>query len=328
MATDKKEETKTTWKFIGKKGEFIRKESAFRNQVTADGSSGFQAESDRYHLYVSLACPWAHRTLIVRKQKGLEDCISCTVVHWLLDDRGWFFASDSEPAEDSTPDTINNCAKLKELYFMVDKDYDGRFTVPVLWDKQTKTIVNNESSEIIRMLNREFNAFCKTEQQRVLDFYPENLRTEIDEVNDWIYPSINNGVYKSGFAQSQEAYDTAVTGVFEGLDKVENILATKRYLTGNQFTEGDIRLFTTLVRFDQVYHGHFKCNKKRIVDYPNIWAYTRDIYQMGGIKSTVNMLHIKKHYMVSHKHINPFQITSVGPDLDFNAPHGRKNLFQ
>ncbi|XP_048737020.1 glutathionyl-hydroquinone reductase YqjG-like isoform X2 [Ostrea edulis] len=310
---------------IDKKGAFQRAQSAFRNWITADGSSGFKAESGRYHLYVSFACPWAHRTLIVRKLKGLEDVISVNVVDWLLNfETGWEF---NEKRDASTSDTVNGKKFMKEVYKKADPDYNRSITVPVLWDKQKNTIVNNESSEIIRMLNSEFNAFCKTPEQKQLDLYPEDRRKEIDEVNEWIYPNINNGVYRSGFARSQEAYDEAVVALFEALDKVESILSKQRYLVGSCMTEADVRLFVTLVRFDKVYEQHFKCNKKRIIDYPNMWPYVRDIYQTEGIAETVNMEHIKNHYMVSHRSINPFGIVSIGPELDFNAPHDRNRTF-
>lgn len=310
---------------IDKKGAFQRSQSAFRNWVTADGSSGFKAQSGRYHLYVSLACPWAHRTLILRKLKGLDDVISVNVVDWLLNfETGWEF---NEKRDGCTPDTVNSVKYLKEVYRKVDPDYNKSVTVPVLWDKETKTIVNNESSEIIRMLNSEFNDFCKTEEQKQLDFYPENLRKSIDDINEWIYPNINNGVYRAGFARTQEAYDEAVIGLFDALDKVESILSKQRYLVGSSLTEADIRLFVTLVRFDSVYEQHFKCNKKRILDYPNIWPYVRDIYQIPGIAETINMEHIKKHYMMSHRSINQYGIVCIGPDLDFMAPHGRDKKY-
>lgn len=308
---------------VGKRGEFLRPDSIFRNWITADGSTGFKAEAGRYHIYVSLACPWAHRTLIVRKMKGLEDVISVMVVDWFLTEKGWSF-TDQKPK--CSLDTINNCEFLREVYQKTDPDYKGKVTVPTLWDKVRKTIVNNESSEIIRMLNTEFNAFCKTQEQRDIDIYPENLRTKIDELNSWIYPNINNGVYRCGFARSQEAYDEAVQQLFEHLDKVEGILSKSRYLTGSNFTEADIRLFTTLVRFDWVYQVHFKCNKKKLTQYPNIWGYTRDIYQSWGIGETVDREHIIKHYFYSHETINPFRIVAVGPDLDFMEPHGREKL--
>lgn len=305
---------------ISKKGEFVRTPSKFRNQVTADGSSGFLAEADRYHLYVSLACPWAHRTLITRKLKGLENAISYTVVDWFLGTEGWTF-TDSKPK--CSLDTVNGCRTLREVYNLSNPEYSGKVTVPVLWDKKKKTLVNNESSEIIRMFTKEFNAFCATEEQKELDLYPDHLSEKIEELNGWIYPNINNGVYRAGFATSQEAYDAAVRDVFNALDKVEDILSKSRYLTGNTITEADVRLFTTLVRFDMVYVGHFKCNKKRIIDYPNIWGYLRDLYQTSGIGETVDAEHIQKHYQQSHVKINPYGIVAIGPDLDFNQPHGR-----
>ncbi|XP_022334690.2 glutathionyl-hydroquinone reductase YqjG-like [Crassostrea virginica] len=325
MENVKPEHVGTTGKsVIDKKGAFQRAQSVFRNWVTADGSSGFKAQAGRYHLYVSLACPWAHRTLIVRKLKGLEDVISVNVVDWLLNfEKGWEF---NEQRNGCTPDTVNHAKVLSEIYNKAVPDYKERVTVPVLWDKEKKTIVNNESSEIIRMLNTEFNEFCKTQAQKQLDLYPESLRKDIDDVNEWIYPNINNGVYRAGFATTQEAYDEAVTGLFEALDKVESILSKRRYLVGTSLTEADIRLFVTLVRFDAVYEQHFKCNKRRILDYPNIWPYVREIYQTPGIAETVNMEHIKKHYMLSHRSINPYGIVSIGPDLDFLAPHGRDQM--
>ncbi|XP_064617664.1 glutathionyl-hydroquinone reductase YqjG-like isoform X2 [Liolophura sinensis] len=315
---------KQSWKTsVTNKGEFVRKPSAFRDSITADGSSGFKAEAGRYHLYVSLACPWAHRVLIVRRLKGLQDVISHTVVDWLLTEKGWNF-TDQKPK--CSLDTVNNCQYLREIYALANPAYGGNITVPCLWDKQKRTIVNNESSEIIRMFNTEFNEFCKTPEQRALNLYPEDLRGEIDQLNAWIYPEINNGVYKSGFAQSQEAYDAAVRVLFSALDKVESVLSKKRYLTGSRFTEADVRLFTTLVRFDMVYVGHFKCNKKRIIDYPNIWPYVREIYQMPGVADTVDPQHIMCHYQQSHKTINPFGIVAIGPDLDFTQPHGREKM--
>lgn len=307
----------------GKSGEFKRKESAFRNFITADGSSGFKAEKDRYHLYVSLACPWAHRTLIVRKLKGLEEVFPYTVVDWLLGENGWNF-TDQKPK--CSLDPVNGAKYIREVYFKADPEYSSNFTVPVVWDKKTNTIVNNESAEIIRMMNTEFNEFSPTPEQKELDLYPEHLRSQIDELNSWIYPKINNGVYRAGFARSQEAYDEGVRDVFEGLDKVEEILSKQRYLTGNTITEADVRLVTTLFRFDKVYVGHFKCNKKRIVDYPNIWGFVRDIYQFCGISETVDFEHIEKHYQVSHRSINPHGIVAIGPDVDFNAPHDREKL--
>ncbi|XP_070581407.1 glutathionyl-hydroquinone reductase YqjG-like [Ptychodera flava] len=308
---------------VNKKGEYERKQSSFRSKVTADGSSGFKAEANRYHLYVSLACPWAHRTLIVRKLKGLEKIISYTVVDWFLGEGGWNF-TDKKPK--CSLDTLNNASYLKEIYKKANEGYEGNITVPVLWDKETHTIVNNESSEIIRMFNTEFNEYCETEEQKNLDLYPEALREKIDELNGWIYPNINNGVYRCGFATKQEAYDSAVTLLFDALDKVEEILSKSRYLTGDTLTEADIRLFTTLVRFDTVYVGHFKCNKKRIIDYPNIWGFVRDIYQTSDVADTVDQEHIQKHYQQSHKSINPNGIVAIGPELDFNSPHDRDKI--
>jgi len=306
-----------------KKGEFVRKPTAYHSEITSDGSSGFKAEANRYHLYVSLACPWAHRTLIVKKLKGLDNIISETVVDWFMGPKGWNF-TDQKPK--CTKDPIFGAEFLSEIYFKVNPEYTGRFTVPVLFDKKTNTIVNNESSEIIRMFNTEFNEFCPTEEQKKIHLYPEQLREKIDEVNDWVYPNINNGVYRSGFAQTQEAYNDAIKPLFEHLDKAEEILSKNRYLTGNQLTEADIRLFTTLVRFDTVYVGHFKCNKKCIRDYPNLWAYVRDLYQTSCIGETCDQEHIQKHYQESHTSINPAGIVAVGPDLDFNAPHDRQKL--
>lgn len=307
-----------------KTGEFKRKPSSFRNWITQDGSSGFPAEAGRYHLYVSYACPWAHRTLIVRKLKGLQDAISFDVVDYYMGEKGWRFDSDVAGA---TGDSCNSFNYLRELYFMVQPEYSGRFTVPVLYDKLQKVIVNNESSEIIRMLNTEFNAFCKLPEQVAIDLYPEALRAEVDALNEWIYPSINNGVYRAGFATKQEPYDVAVREVFAALDRVETILTSQRYLTGDQLTEADIRLYATLVRFDKVYVGHFKCNKKRIMDYPNIWGYLRDLYQTPGFGETTNFTHIENGYQGVSADRNPHGIVSIGPDIDFNAPHDRATKF-
>ncbi|XP_014662970.1 PREDICTED: glutathionyl-hydroquinone reductase YqjG-like isoform X2 [Priapulus caudatus] len=306
------------------KGEFVRKPTAFHNKITADGSSGFKAEANRYHLYVCYACPFASRTLAVRKLKGLEKIISLNVVDWFLDEGGWKFNPNRDDV--TTADTVNGSERLREVYLKADSCYAGAITVPVLWDKKTGTIVNNESAEIIRIFNCEFNEFCATPEQAALDLYPQPLQAEIDEFNSWIYPTINNGVYRCGFAKSQEPYNVAVHQVFESLDRVEEILSRKRYLCGNQLTEADIRLFVTLVRFDQVYHGHFKCNKKCLREYPNLWGYTRDIYQHRGIGETVNIEHIRNCYMASQLNINPFGIIPIGPDLDFEAPHGRENM--
>jgi len=303
------------------KGRFIRSAAQFRNWVTADGTAGpsgragFKAETDRYHLYVSYACPWANRTLVFRKIKGLEKIISLSVVHWHMADKGWTFTE----GEGVIKDTVNNTQYLRDVYLAANNIYSGRVTVPVLWDKKANTIVSNESSEIIRMFNSAFNELGATE----VDYYPEKLREEIDQLNTRIYNTVNNGVYKAGFATTQEAYEEAVVPLFETLNWLEKKLGTQRYLTGHQITEADWRLFTTLIRFDPVYVGHFKCNLKRLVDYPNLWAYTRDLYQHPGVAETINMLHIKNHYYCSHTNINPSGVVPLGPVLDFNAPHFR-----
>ena len=299
-------------------GKFVRQDSLFRNWVTADGSSGFKAEAGRYHLYVSYACPWAHRTLIFRAIKGLEATISFSVVHWYMAEHGWTF----ESGEDTIPDNINNAQFLHQIYTKVKPDFTGRVTVPILWDKKTNTIVNNESSEIIRMFNSAFDNIGA----KPGDYYPEELRAEIDRLNDRIYNTVNNGVYKCGFATTQSAYEEAINPLFATLDYLEELLSTRRYLTGDRITEADWRLFTTLVRFDPVYVGHFKCNIKRIVDYPNLWGYTRELYQMPGIAKTVNFKHIKGHYYQSHGTINPTGVVPVGPKIDFNQPHDRGTI--
>ncbi|WP_031518981.1 glutathione S-transferase family protein [Siccibacter colletis] len=308
-------------------GRFKRSESAFRNWLTADGtpgpsgSGGFAAEKDRYHLYVSLACPWAHRTLIVRALKGLEHLISVSVVHPLMLENGWTFGDDFPAA---TGDSLYQHDYMYQLYLHADPHYTGRVTVPVLWDKKQQTIVSNESSEIIRMLNTAFDGHGA----RAGNYYPDDLQSEIDELNGWIYDTVNNGVYKAGFATSQEAYDEAVTKVFESLARLEQILGQHRYLTGNQLTEADIRLWTTLIRFDQVYVTHFKCDRQRISDYLNLYGFLRDIYQMPGIAETVDFAHIRHHYFCSHKTINPTGIISIGPLQDLNEPHGREERFR
>lgn len=309
-------------------GHFKRSESQFRNWITADGSAGpsgsagFKAEKDRYHLYVSLACPWAHRTLIFRTLKGLEDYITVSVVDPLMLENGWEFRSAETRTEGATDDALFGSDYLYQVYLKADPNYSGRVTVPVLWDKQQNTIVSNESAEIIRMFNSAFNDLTGNR----LDFYQDALRQEIDELNDWIYPTINNGVYKAGFATSQGAYEEAFNALFEALDKLEERLSTERYLIGTSLTEADWRLFTTLIRFDAVYVGHFKCNLRRIEDYPNISGYLRELYQVPGIKETVNMRHIKEHYYRSHKTINPTGVVPSGPELNFNVPHGRDAL--
>jgi putative glutathione S-transferase len=308
-------------------GRFKRSVSAFRNWLTADGApgpsgdGGFAAEKDRYHLYVSLACPWAHRTLILRKLKGLEPFISVSVVNPLMFENGWTFDS-SFP--DATGDTLYQHQFLYQLYLHADPQYTGRVTVPVLWDKKLQTIVSNESAEIIRMFNTAFDGLGATAG----DYYPPALRENIDELNGWIYDSVNNGVYKAGFATSQQAYDEAVDGVFASLERLEQILGQHRYLTGSQLTEADIRLWTTLVRFDPVYVTHFKCDQRRISGYPNLYGFLRDIYQMQGIAETVDFGHIRNHYYRSHKTINPTGIISVGPQQDLHEPHGRDLLFR
>ena len=305
-------------------GSFERKDSSFRNWITANGSagvsgiSGFKAEPNRYHLYVSLACPWAHRTIIYRKLKGLEDIISISVVNPIMGDKGWTFHSD----QGVIADPIMNATYLYQIYTAAEADYSGRVTVPILWDKKTNTIVSNESSEIIRMFNTAFNKVGAS----AYDFSAPQLLAEIDALNEFIYPTINNGVYRAGFATSQKAYTEAVIEVFKALDTLELRLNDHRYLIGDSVTEADWRLFTTLVRFDSVYVGHFKCNLRRIFDYPNLWGYLRDLYQMPGIADTVNMYHIKTHYYGSHQTINPTGMVPLGPDIDFDAPHNRQQL--
>lgn len=298
------------------KGAFVRQENVFRDRVTADGSSGFPAEPGRYHLYVCYACPWASRTIIYRKLKGLEDVISMTAVDPVRDEQGWKFFDDD-------PDPVNGFKFLSEAYHLTDPDFDDRVTVPVLWDKQTNRAVNNESSEIIRMLNSEFNEWAKNPE---VDMYPEPLRAEIDNLNERIYASINNGVYRAGFASTQEAYEEAFVELFEALDWVDDILAEKRFLTGDKITEADWRLFVTLIRFDAVYVGHFKCNQRRIADYDNLAGYLRDLYQQPGIAETVNIDHIKRHYYITHPKINPTQVVPMGPELDFESDPGRSHL--
>ena len=305
-------------------GRFEREDAGFRNWVTVDGSAGpsgkngFKAEANRYHLYVSLACPWANRTTIYRQLKGLEDIISISKVHPFMGDKGWTFAE----GEGVSADPIVNARYLYEIYTAAKPDYTGRVTVPILWDKKTNTIVSNESSEIIRMLNSAFDKVGAVAG----NFLPSESIVEIDEINAFVYDAINNGVYKAGFATKQEVYEEAVSTLFDALDTLEARLATQRYLIGNTLTEADWRLFTTLVRFDAVYVGHFKCNIRRIIDYPNLWGYLRDLYQVPGIAETVNMAHIKAHYYTSHASINPTGIIPLGPDIDFNEAHDRARL--
>jgi len=313
-----------TGKWKVEKGEFVRAVSSFRNWVTKDGSpgptgeGGFTAEPDRYHLYVSYACPWAHRTLIFRALKGLEDVISVSVVHPLMPSQSWGFGE----YPGATVDHVNNAEYLYENYLKADSNFNGLVTVPVLWDKKQQTIVNNESSEIIRMLNTAFDDYGNAD----VDFYPALLRTEIDAINDVVYTNVNNGVYRAGFATNQKAFDVAYERLFETLDILEERLTNQRYLVGDQITEADWRLFTTLVRFDAVYYNHFKTNKKRLMDYANLWAYTRELYQFPSIDETVNMDHIKYHYFASHRSINPMGIVPNGPEIDFLEPHKRENL--
>ena len=296
-------------------GEFKRQDDAFRDWVRRDGSTRYQPEGDRYHLYVSLACPWAHRTIILRKLKGLEEVIGMTVVDPVRDERGWAFRDGPEHSEDS----INGFQFLSEAYAANDPGYRGRVTVPVLWDKQTKRIVSNSDDDIMRMLNSEFSAFATNDY----DFVPAELEGEIDELNDLIYKDVNNGVYRAGFAIRQQPYERAAGRLFETLDRLDARLAGQRYLLGARMTETDWRLFPTLIRFDAVYHGHFKCNVRRIVDYPYLWPYLRDLYQHYGVAETVNFDHIKRHYYVTHDHINPTGIVPIGPALDLAKPHLR-----
>ncbi|WP_019212470.1 glutathione S-transferase family protein [Yersinia massiliensis] len=307
-------------------GHFKRSTSQFRNWVTADGQAGpqgkagFKAEANRYHLYVSLACPWAHRTLLMRTLKGLESLISVSVVHPLMLENGWTFARDFPAA---TGDELYQLDYLYQLYLRADPDYSGRVTVPVLWDKQQQTVVSNESADIIRMFNSVFDNVGAIAG----DYYPAALRSDIDDINSWVYDQVNNGVYKAGFATTQSAYDEAVATLFDALDRLEQILAKHRYLAGNTLTEADLRLWTTLVRFDPVYVTHFKCDKRRISDYPNIYGFLREIYQMPGIAETVDFAHIRNHYYRSHGTINPFGIISIGPQQDLLAAHGRDKRF-
>ncbi|EHR7859957.1 glutathione S-transferase family protein [Vibrio parahaemolyticus] len=294
-------------------GKFVREDAGFRDWIKNDSEAVFQPESGRYHLYVSLACPWAHRTLIFRKLKGLEPHIDVTVVCPDMLSQGW---------QMGLPEPLFGHTRMHQIYTQAKPDYTGRVTVPVLWDKKANTIVSNESSEIIRMFNSAFNDLTGNHD----DYYPEPLRGVIDEWNDYIYPNVNNGVYRCGFATSQEAYEEAFESLFSALDKIDAHLATHRYLAGNKITEADWRLFTTLVRFDAVYVGHFKCNKQRIADYVNIQGYLKELYQIDGIADTTDFYHIKRHYYFSHTGINPTQVVPKGPDLDFSSPHQREMI--
>lgn len=298
---------------LAKDGDFKRKESSFRNWVKPGGQ--FPPEAGRYHLYVSLACPWAHRTLIMRALKGLQDMICVSVVNWFMGEDGWTF----DDGDGVVPDPVFNATYLRDVYAVAKPDYTGRVTVPVLLDTHSRQIVSNESAEIIRMFNSAFDGLGAMEG----DYWPEALRGEIEAVNARIYDTLNNGVYKSGFATTQASYEKAVYPLFDTLDWMEAKLSRQRWLAGDTFTEADIRAFATLIRFDPVYHGHFKCNRARIVDYPNLWAYTRQIYQMQGVADTVDLTHIKSHYYASHDAINPTRIVAIGPDQDYWQPHGR-----
>ncbi len=315
---------KDEWYDTGSDGKFKRSESQFRDWITVDGKPaegrerGFKAEPGRYHLYVSYACPWAHRTLVYRKLKKLEDVISVDVVHHFMGENGWTFVEE----DGATGDTLYGSEFLHQIYTRADPTYSGRVTVPVLWDKKEQTIVSNESSEIIRMLNSAFDAWGDAS----VDLSPAHLRREIDAVNDRVYPAINNGVYRAGFATTQGAYEEAFDELFDALDDMEQRLARSRYLVGDKTTEADWRLFTTLIRFDAVYYSHFKCNLRQIRDYPNLSNYLRDLYQVPGIASTVNMLHMKAHYYASHETVNPTRIVPKGPELDFTAPHDRNRF--
>lgn len=321
------------WGVKTNKGEFVREDAKYRNWITKDGQAladnqqGFKAESNRYHLYVSLACPWAHRTVIFRQLKGLENHISLTIVEPHMLDNGWEFAGSHQSKlgqhiAQAEPDPLYNKDYLYQVYLLADSNYSGRVTVPLLWDKHTQQIVSNESADIIRMFNSAFNHIT----HNYMDYYPENLAEEIDKLNDWIYSAINNGVYRAGFATSQEAYQQAVHELFLALDNLEEILTSQRYLTGEKITEADWRLFTTLIRFDCVYVGHFKTNSKTIEQYPNLSNYLRDLYQQPGIKQSVNFEHIKQHYYFSHPHINPTRIVPSGPMINYDSAHNRQKL--
>jgi putative glutathione S-transferase len=306
-------------KETGSDGSWKRQVSAFRDRITADGSSGLPAVAGRYHLYVSTACPWAHRAIIFRRLKGLEDVIGMTIVDPIRDERGWRFGVEGDPSTGEV-DPLNGWTYLSEGYVATDPTFDGRVTVPTLWDRETGRVVNNESSEVIRMLNSEFDALARHPER---DYRPAELQGEIDSINEWVYRDLNNGVYRCGFATTQAAYDQAYADLFAALDRVEELLAARRWLAGDRITEADWRLFTTLVRFDAVYVGHFKCNRSRIVDLPRTWAYARELYQHDGVADTVDMDHIKRHYYVTHDQINPTGIVPCGPEVDWTEPHGR-----
>jgi glutathionyl-hydroquinone reductase len=297
-------------------GVFVRQPNLFRNRMTADGSSGYRAEPGRYHLYVSDACPWASRAIIVRKLKALDEVISMTVLDPIRDERGWAFREGA----DHSADPINGFEFLRETYLTSDPDYGLRPTVPVVWDRDTGRIVSNDFHTITIDLETQFEAYTNSR----LELYPRALRSQIDEINSFVFENVNDGVYKAGFARTQEAYGRAVTLLFDALDTLDRRLSTQRFLLGERLTDADIRLFTTLVRFDAVYHYHFKCNLRRLTDYPNLWGYARDLFQTPGIGVTVNFDHIKRHYYLTHAHLNPSRIVPAGPLVDWTAPHGRE----
>jgi putative glutathione S-transferase len=309
----------TEWYSSDDTGHFQREDTVFHNWVRADGSSDFPVESGRYHLYVSWACPWAHRTLITRALKGLEDHVSLSAVDWFMGDEGWTFEGDDP---DMIPDTVNGATYLREVYKLADDNYTGRVTVPILWDKERSTIVNNESPEIMRMFDVEFDALAEND----VDLYPAGYQDQIDETIEAIYTPINNGVYRAGFADTQEAYDEAVHDLFDALEHWESVLDEQRFLCGERMTEADICMFTTLVRFDPVYATHFKCNLKRLADFPNLWNYLKEIYQVPGVAETVNLRHIKNHYYQSHETVNPKRIVAGGFEVDYSTPHDRHRL--
>lgn len=303
-------------------GRFERHESQFRNWITPDGSAGpdgkagFKAEAGRYHLYVAYACPWAHRALVFRKLKGLENMIDVSYTHWFMGENGWTFKDDPDGI---VGDKLFGSNFMYEIYLKADPHYTGRVTVPTLWDKQQNTIVSNESADIIRMFNSAFDGVGAAEG----DYYPDDKKAEIDDINERVYHTVNNGVYKAGFATAQDAYEEAVFPLFESLDWLDEKLGKSRFLTGDTPTEADWRLWTTLYRFDLVYHGHFKCNIRRLVDYPNLWPYARDLYQWPGIAETVNPMHAQRHYYESHDMVNPTRVVPAGPDINWEKPHGR-----
>jgi putative glutathione S-transferase len=313
----------SNWKSSIKEGSYQRKTSQFRQWLSADGSTGFKAESGRYHLYVSLACPWAHRTLVFRQLKGLVDHISVSVVHPDMHDKSWSFQHDDSSAAEyeTTGDTLYQQEFMLAIYHKSDESYQGNITVPVLWDKQKQVIVSNESADIIRMFNSEFNHLTDNK----LDLYPEHLQSNIDEVNDWVYRDINNGVYKTGFATNQSIYAENAKKLFQALQKANDILSESRYLTGNEITEADWRLWTTLVRFDSVYHTHFKCNLKLLAEFKHLYHFMLELYQMPEIANTVNHAHIKRHYYASHIAINPYGIVPLGHQQDWLVPSGRSS---